>query len=66
MLGIAGWLLGAVAAIAGYVRSDPSYLWLFASVGIFLIFDKIQIVGERASRVINWTAKRSYSIYLLQ
>lgn len=66
VLGIAGWLLGAVAAIVGYVRSDPSYLWLFASVGIFLIFDKIQIIGERASRVINWTAKRSYSIYLLQ
>lgn len=44
VLGIAGWLLGAVAAIVGYVRSDPSYLWLFASVGIFLIFDKIQIL----------------------
>ncbi len=28
-LGIVGWLFGAVAALAGYVRSDPSYLWLF-------------------------------------
>lgn len=66
VLGIVGWLFGAVAAIAGYVRSDPSYLWLFASVGIFLVFAKVQIAGERASKIINWTAKRSYSIYLLQ
>lgn len=66
MLGIVGWLFGAVAALAGYVRSDPSYLWLFASIGIFLVFDKIQITGECASKIINWTAKRSYSIYLLQ
>ncbi len=65
-LGIVGWLFGAVAALAGYVRSDPSYLWLFASIGIFLVFDKIQITDECASKIINWTAKRSYSIYLLQ
>ena len=61
------WALSAgFLALAGYVRSDPSYLWLFASIGIFLVFDKIQITGECASKIINWTAKRSYSIYLLQ
>lgn len=65
-LGIAGWLLGSVAAVVGYHRSDPSFLWLFATIGIFLLFGKIQITGLRVSKIINWTAKRSYAIYLLQ
>ena len=30
------------------------------------MFGKIQITGLRVSKIINWTAKRSYAIYLLQ
>ena len=47
-------------------QADPSYSWMFAAFGIMVLFDRVQIKAKVAERIINWTAKRSYSIYLIQ
>lgn len=63
-LGFVLWILGALAAMFGYKRSDPSFLWFFATVGIFYLFDKVRINNSSLSRFISFLAQRSYSIYL--
>lgn len=66
VLGIACWVADIVFAEFGLPRSDPSYFWLFATFGIFIIFSHLAIKSDGLSKVISWIAQRSYSIYLLQ
>lgn len=65
-LGLAAWTCGTILAGLGFSRHDPSYWWLFSTFGIFIAFDRARITNQVASRAITWTAKRSYSIYLVQ
>lgn len=66
LLGLATWVLGSALRGLGFERPDPSYYWLYTTLAIFLLFDRLRIIGPRVSRVLAWTAKRSYSIYLVQ
>lgn len=65
-LGGACWILDTVFAVWGLPRTDPSYFWLFDALGTMILFERINIKGKFAQRVISWTGKRSYSIYLFQ
>lgn len=65
-LGLAMWALDVAFAVIGIPRSDPSHPWLFATFAVFLIFDEIRIENNAARRAIEWVARRSYTIYLLQ
>lgn len=64
--GIVFWVADITWATLGISRSDPSYFWLFSTFGIMLLFDRVNIGSDIASRAISWVAQRSYSIYLLQ
>ena len=64
--GIICWITGAFLSHFGYQRSDPSYLWFPATAAIFLLFSKLSIESASICKALSWTARRSYSIYLLQ
>lgn len=64
--GIICWIAGALLSHFGYQRSDPSYLWFPATAAIFLLFNKVSIQSTSICNTLSWTARRSYSIYLLQ
>ncbi len=66
LAGFALWALDVAFAYFGIDRFDPSYPWLFATIAMMFIFDRIRITNPTAQRAIEWTARRSYSIYLLQ
>lgn len=65
-LGVLLWLACPILALAGYQRVDPSYLWLPATVSVFLLFAKIEIRGDRVGKAISFLARHSYAVYLLQ
>lgn len=65
VLGAISWILDLLYHQVGIELFDPSYHWLFATISVFILFDNIQSLNEATSKVVNWTAKRSYSIYLL-
>lgn len=65
-LGMAALAAGTVLRGMGFDRPDPSYYWLYATLAIFLVFDRVRITSAAASRALAWTAKRSYAIYLMQ
>lgn len=65
-IGLAFWAQDILFAAFNIPRNDPSYSWVFAAFGIMVLFDRIHITAKIPSRIINWTAQRSYSIYLLQ
>lgn len=64
--GLALWLFDVVAAYFGVDRADPSYPWLFATIAVLLVFDKLEIQSPRLQKVSEWTGRRSFAIYLLQ
>ena len=66
VVGLLFWLVDIMFLAFGFPRNDPSYCWMFATFGVMVLFDQLQIRAELPSRIINWTAQRSYSIYLLQ
>lgn len=45
---------------------DPSYSWMFETLGIMALFSRLRIKGSALKAIFGWTGKRSYSIYLLQ
>ena len=47
-------------------RFDPSFPWLFATIAVLFLFDRIRVTDAGAQRALEWTGRRSYSIYLLQ
>lgn len=65
-LGLAMWALDVAFAVIGIPRADPSHPWLFATFAILLIFDTIKIESGPARKAVEWVARRSYTIYLLQ
>lgn len=66
VLGMSLWAADIVFSYLDIPRSDPSYTWFFTTLGILILFDRIRIGSNPLRRAITWTAKRSYSIYLLQ
>lgn len=65
-IGAIAWLSDDVWALLGIPRNDPSYFWVFATFGVMILFSRLRINNEVLCSFIGWTAKRSYSIYLLQ
>lgn len=65
-LGLTAWAIDIICAYFGVDRFDPSFLWLFASIAALFIFDRIRIENTVARRILEWTGRRSYAIYLLQ
>lgn len=66
LMGLAFWIVDAAFAHFGIDRVDPSYAWLPATVGFFVLFDSLKSDRLLLGSLISWTARRSYSIYLLQ
>ncbi|WP_077071192.1 MULTISPECIES: acyltransferase [Bacteria] len=64
--GLVLWAFDVVSAYFGVDRFDPSYPWLFATIAILFLFDGLQVNNNFFRKVIEWTARRSYAIYLLQ
>lgn len=65
-LGLFIWMSDVLCAYFGVDRFDPSFAWLFATIAILFIFNGIRIKSSSVQRVLEWTGRRSYSIYLLQ
>lgn len=65
-IGIVAWVVDAVLFALGFEKADPSYYWLFSTVAVFLVVERLNIKSERVGRVFAWTAKRSFAIYLVQ
>ena len=65
-LGLLFWVGDALLAQFGFERSNPSHLWVFSTVGAFVLAARVRVRGSRATRFIEWTGRRSYSIYLFQ
>ena len=64
--GLVLWVTDVIFAYFEIDRFDPSYPWLFATASVLYIFDQIRISNPIIQRVIEWTARRSYSVYLVQ
>lgn len=60
------FFIDIASAYFGLDRSDPSFNWMIVTVAIFIAFDGIKLQSKSLSKLIEWAAKRSYSIYLLQ
>ena len=65
-LGLIAWVVDVVCAYFGVDRFDPSFPWLFASIAVLFVFDRARIENTVAQRILEWTGRRSYAIYLLQ
>lgn len=64
--GVLFFILDIASAYYGLERSDPSFNWMIMTVAVFVTFDGIRVHSQALSNIIEWAAKRSYSIYLLQ
>lgn len=65
-IGILFFIFDIASAYFGFERSDPSFNWMIVTVAVFVTFDGIRVHSQALSKIIEWAAKRSYSIYLLQ
>lgn len=66
ILGLCSWVLDIACAYFGVNEFDPSFPWLFATIAVLFMFDRIHITKISAQQAVEWTGRRSYSIYLLQ
>lgn len=66
VFGLVLWVTDVIFAYFEIDRFDPSYPWLFSTVSVLFIFDRIRIINPILQRAIEWTARRSYSVYLVQ
>lgn len=66
VIGLCAWVIDVACAYFGVDRFDPSFPWLFATIAVLFLFDRIRITNVGAQRAFEWTGRRSYSIYLLQ
>lgn len=65
-LGLIAWVVDVVCTYFGVDRFGPSFPWLFACIAVQFIFDRIRIENTVVQRILEWTGRRSYAIYLLQ
>ncbi len=66
VIGFASLLADAMAAQLGLTRSNPSYLWVFATPAVFALVSHVNVGSQGLRRALEWTSRRSYSIYLFQ
>lgn len=66
VIGLCAWVIDVACAYFGVDRFDPSFPWLFATIAVLFLFDRIRITNVGAQRAFEWTGRRSHSIYLLQ
>lgn len=66
VIGLCAWVIDVVCVYFGVDRFDPNFPWLFATIAVLFLFDRIRITNVSARRALEWTGRRSYSIYLLQ
>ena len=66
MVGSVAWITDSAFVVLHIRQGDPSFLWMFTTMGVFLIVDWLKINSQWISRVFEWTAKRSYAVYLTQ
>lgn len=66
IVGAVCWIIDVAFTAFGVARVDPSYYWLFTTLAAFVLFERITIHGPISQKCFEWTAKRSYTIYLLQ
>lgn len=66
VIGLCAWVIDVACAYFGVDRFDPSFPWLFATIAVLFLLDRIRITNVGAQRTFEWTGRRSYSIYLLQ
>ena len=59
-------LLSFVFAGIGVGQNDPNQIWVIGAFSMFFLFEKVRIPEGIPSRIIEWVAKRSYSVYLFQ
>lgn len=65
--GIVFWFLDVLTIYIGIGSSDPSDYWLWTVIAIFIIFNRLNInAASLPGKIISWTGRRSYTIYLLQ
>ncbi len=65
-VGAVALVADALAAQFGLERSNPSYLWALATPAVFVLFSGARVTSARVARAVEWTSRRSYSIYLFQ
>lgn len=65
-IGIVAWLFDGIFVVYRIGRVDPSFFWFYITIAIFLLFNNFNIKGKIVTKIIQWIAKRSYAIYLLQ
>ena len=66
VFGLACLVVDATVAQLGLHRSIPSHLWVFATPVVFMAFSRVRITSARVTKALEWTSRRSYSIYLFQ
>lgn len=59
-------VVDATVAQLGLHRSIPSHLWVFATPVVFMVFSRVRVTSARTAKALEWTSRRSYSIYLFQ
>lgn len=59
-------ILSFVFAGIGVSQSDPNQIWVIGAFSMFFLFEKVRIPEGIPSRLVEWVAKRSYSVYLFQ
>lgn len=64
--GLCAWALEVACYYFDIDHFDPSFPWLFATIAVLFMFDRIRIKSNGVQRLLEWTGRRSYSIYLLQ
>lgn len=59
-------LLTFVFAGIGVGQNDPNQIWVIGAFSMFFLFEKVRVPEGIPSKIIEWVAKRSYSVYLFQ
>ncbi len=65
-VGAVALVADALAAQLGLERSNPSYLWALATPAVFVLFSGAHVASASVARAVEWTSRRSYTIYLFQ
>jgi fucose 4-O-acetylase-like acetyltransferase len=65
-IGLVAWVLDIICAYFKINRVDPSYFWIFNTIAVFIVFNRINFSHSFYNNIIVWISNRTYSIYLLQ
>lgn len=66
LLGMIATAISFILPLIGFNRDDPNPLWIFSTIATFFVFNRLVIRREKFRRFLLWTAKRSYTVYLIQ